>query len=143
MERCAASFKFLGGWRTEGLSEEGLEAVEGHVHQEPPSPSDQRCVESSQLLSDQALLGTLEEEGVRRRPIWPQVCVCGGEWPTPGKLGGQFQEEPKSGSLLRPRASSCSAPHSFKEKRDKDRRAGLRELSQMSQEFGGYDAEVK
>ena len=31
----------------------------------------------------------------------------------------------------------------FKEKRDKDRRAGLRELSQMSQEFGGYDAESK
>jgi excisionase family DNA binding protein len=28
----------------------------------------------------------------------------------------------------------------FKEKRDKDRRAGLRELSQLSQEFGGYDS---
>lgn len=28
---------------------------------------------------------------------------------------------------------------SFKENRDKDRRAGLRELSQMTQEFGGYD----
>ena len=32
---------------------------------------------------------------------------------------------------------------SFKEKRDKDRRAGLRELSQLTQEFGGYDAELK
>jgi excisionase family DNA binding protein len=31
----------------------------------------------------------------------------------------------------------------FKEKRDKDRRVGLRELSRMSQEFGGYDAEAK
>ena len=31
----------------------------------------------------------------------------------------------------------------FKETRDKDRSAGLRELSQMSQEFGGYDAESK
>lgn len=31
----------------------------------------------------------------------------------------------------------------FKEKRDKDRRAGLRELSQMTQEFGGYDSEQK
>ncbi len=31
----------------------------------------------------------------------------------------------------------------FKEKRDRDRRAGLRELSQMSQEFGGYDADTK
>lgn len=31
----------------------------------------------------------------------------------------------------------------FKENRDKDRRAGLRELSQMTQEFGGYDSEVK
>ena len=31
----------------------------------------------------------------------------------------------------------------FKENRDKDRRVGLRELSRMSQEFGGYDAEVK
>ena len=31
----------------------------------------------------------------------------------------------------------------FKEKRGKDRRAGLRELSQMTQEFGGYDSEVK
>jgi excisionase family DNA binding protein len=31
----------------------------------------------------------------------------------------------------------------FKDKRDKDRRAGLRELSQMTQEFGGYDSELK
>lgn len=31
----------------------------------------------------------------------------------------------------------------FKETRDKDRRAGLRELSQLTQEFGGYDPEVK
>lgn len=31
----------------------------------------------------------------------------------------------------------------FKEARDKDRRAGLRELSQMTQELGGYDAESK
>lgn len=30
----------------------------------------------------------------------------------------------------------------FKTKRDKDRRAGLRELSRMTQEFGGYDAEL-
>lgn len=28
---------------------------------------------------------------------------------------------------------------SFKEQRDRDRRAGLRELSRLSQEFGGYD----
>lgn len=32
---------------------------------------------------------------------------------------------------------------SFKEVRDKDRRAGLRELSQMTEEFGGYDSELK
>lgn len=32
---------------------------------------------------------------------------------------------------------------SFKDQRDKDRRAGLRELSQMTQEFGGYDPELK
>lgn len=31
----------------------------------------------------------------------------------------------------------------FKETRDKARRGGLRELSRMTQEFGGYDAEVK
>jgi excisionase family DNA binding protein len=31
----------------------------------------------------------------------------------------------------------------FKNKRDKDRRAGLRELSQITQAFGGYDAELK
>jgi len=31
----------------------------------------------------------------------------------------------------------------FKEKRDKDRRAGLRELSQMTQDFGGYDSDLK
>jgi excisionase family DNA binding protein len=31
----------------------------------------------------------------------------------------------------------------FKEKRDKDRRAGLRELSHLTQEFGGYDSELK
>ena len=31
----------------------------------------------------------------------------------------------------------------FKDKRDKDRRAGLRELSQVTQESGGYDAELK
>lgn len=30
---------------------------------------------------------------------------------------------------------------SFKETRDKDRRAGLRELSRMTQEFGGYDTD--
>lgn len=29
----------------------------------------------------------------------------------------------------------------FKETRDKDRRAGLRELSRMTQELGGYDSE--
>jgi excisionase family DNA binding protein len=31
----------------------------------------------------------------------------------------------------------------FKDKRDRDRRAGLRELSQTTQEFGGYDSELK
>lgn len=31
----------------------------------------------------------------------------------------------------------------FKEERDKDRRAGLRELSRLTQEFGGYAAELK
>jgi len=31
----------------------------------------------------------------------------------------------------------------FKDKRDKDRAAGLRELSQLTQELGGYDAERK
>jgi len=31
----------------------------------------------------------------------------------------------------------------FKDKRDKDRSAGLRELSQLSQEFGGYESELK
>jgi excisionase family DNA binding protein len=31
----------------------------------------------------------------------------------------------------------------FKETRDKDRRAGLRELSRMTEEFGGYDSEMK
>jgi len=30
----------------------------------------------------------------------------------------------------------------FGEQRDRDRRAGLRELSRLTQEFGGYDAEV-
>lgn len=32
---------------------------------------------------------------------------------------------------------------SFKEQRDKDRRAGLRELSRLTQDLGGYDAELK
>jgi len=32
---------------------------------------------------------------------------------------------------------------SFKETRDKDRRAGLRELSRMTEEFGGYNSELK
>ena len=31
----------------------------------------------------------------------------------------------------------------YKAQRDKDRRAGLRELSRLTQEFGGYDAEIK
>lgn len=31
----------------------------------------------------------------------------------------------------------------FKEERDKDRRAGLRDLSRLTQDFGGYDAELK
>ena len=85
----------------EALSEEGLEAIEGHVHEEAPSPSDRWRVEISQLLSDQTLLGTLEEEGVRRRPILPQFCVRGGEWPTPRKLGRQVEKKPESGPLLR------------------------------------------
>lgn len=32
---------------------------------------------------------------------------------------------------------------SFKETRDKDRRVGLRELSRMTEEWGGYDAELE
>lgn len=32
---------------------------------------------------------------------------------------------------------------SFKERRDRDRRAGLRELSRLTQDLGGYDAELK
>lgn len=32
---------------------------------------------------------------------------------------------------------------SFKEQRDKDRRAGLRELSRLTQDAGGYDGELK
>lgn len=32
---------------------------------------------------------------------------------------------------------------SFKEKRDRNRRAGMRELSRLSQEFGGHDVDVK
>ena len=32
---------------------------------------------------------------------------------------------------------------SFREERDKDRRAGLRELSRLTQDLGGYDAELK
>jgi hypothetical protein len=31
----------------------------------------------------------------------------------------------------------------FKDTRDRNRRAGMRELSQLTQEFGGYDAELK
>src|SRR3954454_648607 len=31
----------------------------------------------------------------------------------------------------------------FKENRDRNRRAGMRELSQLTQELGGYDAELK
>lgn len=31
----------------------------------------------------------------------------------------------------------------FKDKRDKDRAAGLRDLSRLTQELGGYDAEPK
>jgi excisionase family DNA binding protein len=31
----------------------------------------------------------------------------------------------------------------FKEERDKNRRAGLRELSRLTQDFGGYDADLK
>ena len=32
---------------------------------------------------------------------------------------------------------------SFKENRDRNRRAGMRELSQLTEEFGGYEAEMK
>lgn len=31
----------------------------------------------------------------------------------------------------------------FKDERDRERRAGLRELSQISQDFGGYDSELE
>jgi hypothetical protein len=66
-----------GEWRTEGLSEEGREAIEGHVHQKPPSSSDRRRVENSQLLPDQALLGTFEKESAGARTIMLQVCDGG------------------------------------------------------------------
>ena len=52
------------------------------------------------------ILNAFEEKGIRRRPILPQICGWGSKWPTSGKLGRQFQEEPKSGSLLR---SPCTA----------------------------------
>ena len=31
----------------------------------------------------------------------------------------------------------------YKEQRDKDRRVGLRDLSRLTQEFGGYDSELE
>ncbi len=31
----------------------------------------------------------------------------------------------------------------YKDQRDKDRRAGLRNLSRLTQDFGGYDSELK
>lgn len=46
----------------------------------------------------------------------------------------------KTGKHRRVRVDDVLA---FKEKRDRDRRAGLRELSQLTQEFGGYEAELK
>jgi len=46
----------------------------------------------------------------------------------------------KTGKHRRPRIGDVLA---YKAQRDKDRRAGLRELSRLTQEFGGYDAEIK
>jgi excisionase family DNA binding protein len=46
----------------------------------------------------------------------------------------------KTGKHRRLRVADVLA---FKEQRDKDRRAGLRELSRLTQESGGYDAELK
>ena len=46
----------------------------------------------------------------------------------------------KTGKHRRVRVEDVLA---FKDQRDKDRRAGLRELSRLTQEFGGYDAELK
>jgi excisionase family DNA binding protein len=46
----------------------------------------------------------------------------------------------KTGKHRRVRVADVLA---FKDQRDKDRRAGLRELSRLTQEFGGYDAELK
>jgi hypothetical protein len=90
----------------ERLSKEGLEAIEGHVHQEPPSLGDRRRVESGQFLSDQALLGAFEEENTGPRTIMLQVCDRNGEWVIPGKLGCQVQEESQSGPLF---GSPCPA----------------------------------
>src|SRR6185437_1187690 len=90
-----------GEWRrTEGLSEEGLEAVERHVHEEPPPSGNTWCVQGSELPPNQALLGTLEEEGVVAREIVPQVRGNGGERAVPRKLGGQVQEESQGHPLL-------------------------------------------
>ncbi len=54
----------------------------------------------------------------------------------------------KDVSLLHRRDGQASAAPDrgcsiFKENRDRNRRAGMRELSQLTQEYGGYDAEVK
>lgn len=46
----------------------------------------------------------------------------------------------KTGKHRRLRVEAVLA---FKERRDKDRRAGIRELSRMTQEFGGYEKELK
>jgi excisionase family DNA binding protein len=46
----------------------------------------------------------------------------------------------KTGKHRRVRIADVLA---FKEERDRNRRAGLRELSRLTQEFGGYDAEAK
>jgi len=46
----------------------------------------------------------------------------------------------KTGEHCRLRVEDVLA---FKEQRDNDRRAGLRELTRMTEEFGGYDSERK
>lgn len=57
------------------------------------------------------------------------------------KTAAAMREGRKGG--LKAHASVAGLMGDLKETRDKDRRAGLRELSRLTQEFGGYDADLK
>jgi hypothetical protein len=80
---------------------------------------------------------------VGRDPTLEQCGHASDREAASGKRGFAAQDVGGNGEAVLPAQEAVDAGLEFTEQtRDRDRRAGLRELSRMTQEFGGYDSET-